>query len=65
MFFSNVNGLLLKITNLIPLGEAIGVVIYTGPETRSVMNTSHPKTKVLPTIFNLYQFKDFFWIIET
>jgi phospholipid-translocating ATPase len=27
-------------------GSAIGFVIYTGPETRAVMNTSHPGTKV-------------------
>ena len=27
-------------------GSAIGFVIYTGAETRAVMNTSHPKTKV-------------------
>jgi phospholipid-translocating ATPase len=27
-------------------GSAIGFVVYTGPETRAVMNTSHPKTKV-------------------
>jgi len=27
-------------------GRAIGMVIYTGRETRSVMNTSHPQTKV-------------------
>ena len=28
------------------LGTACGVVIYTGSETRSVMNTSAPKSKV-------------------
>lgn len=27
-------------------GRAIGMVVYTGRETRSVMNTSHPQTKV-------------------
>lgn len=27
-------------------GTALGVVIYTGKETRSVMNTSQPKYKV-------------------
>ncbi|KAI0920746.1 hypothetical protein AcV5_010413 [Taiwanofungus camphoratus] len=27
-------------------GSAIGFIIYTGPETRAVLNTSHPKTKV-------------------
>lgn len=27
-------------------GIALGVVIYTGSETRSVMNTSQPKSKV-------------------
>jgi magnesium-transporting ATPase (P-type) len=28
-------------------GTALGVVIYTGAETRSVMNTSQPKSKVM------------------
>jgi magnesium-transporting ATPase (P-type) len=27
-------------------GSAVGFVIYTGSETRAVMNTSHPQTKV-------------------
>ncbi len=27
-------------------GSAVGFVIYTGLETRAVMNTSHPETKV-------------------
>jgi phospholipid-translocating ATPase len=27
-------------------GTAVGFVIYTGSETRAVMNTSHPETKV-------------------
>ena len=27
-------------------GSAIGFVVYTGAETRAVMNTSHPQTKV-------------------
>jgi phospholipid-translocating ATPase len=27
-------------------GSAIGFVIYTGSDTRAVMNTSHPETKV-------------------
>ncbi|KAK7684500.1 hypothetical protein QCA50_012447 [Cerrena zonata] len=27
-------------------GSAVGFVIYTGPETRAVMNTSHPETKI-------------------
>ncbi|ELU38737.1 phospholipid-translocating P-type ATPase, putative [Rhizoctonia solani AG-1 IA] len=27
-------------------GSAIGMVVYTGKETRAVMNTSHPETKV-------------------
>lgn len=27
-------------------GSAVGFVIYTGAETRAVMNTSHPETKV-------------------
>lgn len=31
---------------LLIAGTVIGVVIYTGKETRSVMNTSNPKNKV-------------------
>lgn len=27
-------------------GSAVGFVVYTGAETRAVMNTSHPETKV-------------------
>lgn len=27
-------------------GSAVGFVVYTGSDTRAVMNTSHPKTKV-------------------
>ncbi|KAF8651079.1 hypothetical protein AX16_004941 [Volvariella volvacea WC 439] len=27
-------------------GSAVGFVVYTGPETRAVMNTNHPETKV-------------------
>lgn len=27
-------------------GSAVGLIVYTGLETRAVMNTSHPKTKV-------------------
>ncbi|KAJ7727664.1 hypothetical protein DFH07DRAFT_851642 [Mycena maculata] len=27
-------------------GSAVGLIVYTGPETRAVMNTSHPETKV-------------------
>lgn len=27
-------------------GSAVGFVIYTGRETRAVMNTSHPETKI-------------------
>ncbi|GBE86868.1 Probable phospholipid-transporting ATPase [Sparassis crispa] len=27
-------------------GSAVGLVIYTGAETRAVMNTSHPETKI-------------------
>ncbi|KAJ7132851.1 hypothetical protein C8R43DRAFT_895194 [Mycena crocata] len=27
-------------------GSAVGLVVYTGAETRAVMNTSHPETKV-------------------
>ena len=28
-------------------GTALGVVVYTGKETRAVMNTSQPKSKVI------------------
>ncbi|KAG0262533.1 putative aminophospholipid-translocase [Actinomortierella ambigua] len=31
---------------VIASGNAIGFVIYTGRDTRAVMNTSHPKTKI-------------------
>ncbi|XP_022904487.2 probable phospholipid-transporting ATPase IIA isoform X1 [Onthophagus taurus] len=31
---------------IIASGQALGVVIYTGPETRSVMNNSQPRSKV-------------------
>ncbi|KAJ3530672.1 hypothetical protein NM688_g7676 [Phlebia brevispora] len=27
-------------------GSIVGFIVYTGPETRAVMNTSHPETKV-------------------
>ncbi|XP_059974533.1 probable phospholipid-transporting ATPase IIB isoform X1 [Mesoplodon densirostris] len=33
-------------STVVASGTIIGVVIYTGKETRSVMNTSHPKNKV-------------------
>ncbi|XP_045152206.1 probable phospholipid-transporting ATPase IIB isoform X4 [Echinops telfairi] len=33
-------------STVVASGTVIGVVIYTGKETRSVMNTSHPKNKV-------------------
>lgn len=32
--------------SVIASGTAVGVVIYTGSETRSVMNTSQPASKV-------------------
>ena len=31
---------------VLALGSAIGFVVYTSAETRAVMNTSHPKTKI-------------------
>ena len=37
-------------------GTALGVVIYTGRESRSVMNTSQPKSKV-SNIFSLMLFQ--------
>lgn len=27
-------------------GSAVGFVVYTGADTRAVMNTSHPETKI-------------------
>ncbi|XP_068023805.1 probable phospholipid-transporting ATPase IIB isoform X2 [Melanerpes formicivorus] len=33
-------------STVVASGTVIGVVIYTGKETRSVLNTSHPKSKV-------------------
>jgi len=33
-------------STVVASGDVIGMVIYTGRETRSVMNTTHPKTKV-------------------
>ncbi|XP_025051217.1 probable phospholipid-transporting ATPase IIB [Alligator sinensis] len=33
-------------STVVASGTVIGVVIYTGKETRSVMNTSNPKNKV-------------------
>ncbi|KAL0952707.1 hypothetical protein HGRIS_006943 [Hohenbuehelia grisea] len=37
---------LLWSNTVLAAGSAIGFVIYTGSETRAVMNTSHPETKV-------------------
>ncbi len=37
---------LLWANTVLAAGSAIGFVIYTGRETRAVMNTSHPETKV-------------------
>uniref|UniRef100_A0ACB8FD00 ATP synthase subunit 9 n=1 Tax=Sphaerodactylus townsendi TaxID=933632 RepID=A0ACB8FD00_9SAUR len=33
-------------STVVASGTVIGVVIYTGKETRSVMNTSNPKNKI-------------------
>ena len=46
-------------------GTAVGFVIYTGKDTRAVMNTSHPETKIglLDRDINrLAKVKDFFII---
>lgn len=32
--------------SVLAAGSAVGFVIYTGSETRAVMNTSHPETKM-------------------
>jgi phospholipid-translocating ATPase len=37
---------LLWSNTVLAAGSAVGLVVYTGPETRAVMNTSHPETKV-------------------
>ncbi|KXN90751.1 putative phospholipid-transporting ATPase IIB [Leucoagaricus sp. SymC.cos] len=37
---------LLWSNTVLAAGSAVGFVIYTGKDTRAVMNTSHPKTKV-------------------
>ena len=37
---------LLWSNTVLAAGQAIAFVIYTGRETRAVMNTSHPETKV-------------------
>ena len=37
---------LLWSNTVLAAGSAVGFVVYTGAETRAVMNTSHPKTKV-------------------
>ena len=37
---------LLWANTVLAAGRAIGMVVYTGRETRTVMNTSHPQTKV-------------------
>jgi phospholipid-translocating ATPase len=37
---------LLWSNTVLAAGSAVGFVIYTGSETRAVMNTSHPETKV-------------------
>ena len=37
---------LLWSNTVLAAGTAIGLVVYTGKETRAVMNTSHPETKV-------------------
>ena len=36
----------LRANTVLVAGSAIGFAVYTGPETRAVMNTSHPQTKV-------------------
>ncbi|KAF5347357.1 hypothetical protein D9756_009903 [Leucocoprinus leucothites] len=37
---------LLWSNTVLAAGSAVGFVIYTGQDTRAVMNTSHPKTKI-------------------
>jgi phospholipid-translocating ATPase len=37
---------LLWSNTVLAAGSAVGFIIYTGAETRAVMNTSHPETKV-------------------
>ena len=51
-FFSDKKELPLSIENtfwantVVASGTAIGIVIYTGPETRSMMNNNEPRSKV-------------------
>ncbi|KAJ7708395.1 hypothetical protein B0H14DRAFT_3525555 [Mycena olivaceomarginata] len=37
---------LLWSNTVLATGSAVGLIVYTGPETRAVMSTSHPQTKV-------------------
>lgn len=37
---------LLWSNTVLAAGSVVGFVVYTGPQTRAVMNTSHPETKV-------------------
>ena len=52
-------------------GTALGLVIYTGMDTRSVMNTSQPKSKVsnlfffsFPHLFYSQWSKGFFYLVQ-
>ena len=36
----------LRANTVLVAGSAISCVVHTGPETRAVMNTNHPRTKV-------------------
>lgn len=40
-----VDNMLLSNT-VLAAGSAVGFVVYTGSETRAVMNTSHPESKI-------------------
>jgi phospholipid-translocating ATPase len=52
LFLGNIKEVSLNIENtlwantVIASGTAIGIVIYTGPETRSMMNNNEPRSKV-------------------
>ena len=37
---------LLWSNTVLAAGSAVGFIVYTGADTRAVMNTSHPQTKI-------------------
>lgn len=41
------------------LGTVVGVVLYTGRELRSVMNTSNPRSKVCTRLWDVFSCQNF------